>query len=233
MRKLAASPFHSPIGVCQHHAENDAVVLFLSLEMDKDTIYARVKCNLAQMDYQTLMLGSPEGEREDGSFFSAADQAHLDAARAVAEEGQVMSLLVVVDSDALGTRVTAEGIAALVSEAKARTGATKALLVVDYFQLLTVPAEVADRGDIEADRHRINLLKDVIERSRTEANPQGDAILAISEARKPSDEKQGWGRSLSELMGTSRLGYAPTLMMLYQVMTDTDIMEQYRCSTKA
>ena len=221
------------IGVCQHHTENDAVVVFLSLEMDKDTVYSRVKCNMGQIDYQRLMLGSPEGEREEGFYFSAADQEKLNSARALADDGQVMDRLVVVDSEALGSRVTAEGITFLIAEAKARVGATKALLVVDYFQLLPVPAEVADRGDIEADRHRINLLKEVIERSRTEANPQGDAILAISEARKPADEKQGWGRSLSELMGTSRLGYAPTLVMLYQVMNDAEVMAQYQCSTKA
>ncbi|MCY2986437.1 MAG: ParB/RepB/Spo0J family partition protein [Planctomycetota bacterium] len=96
-------------------------------------------------------------------------------------------------------------VAAIVRECKSRCKAKRALLIVDYLQLLPVPPEVAERGDLHADKYRVRMIQETIEGTRTTENPTGDTVLAISEARKPQSSKEAWGQSLSELMGSSRL----------------------------
>lgn len=90
-----------------------------------------------------------------------------------------------------------------------------------------LPEEVANRGDTSADKFRVRLRQQVIENSKTTKDPLGDAVLAISEARKPSTSKDPWGQSLSELMGSARVGYAPTAVLLYRPMNDHELQDYY------
>src|SRR5581483_4648655 len=55
--------------------------------------------------------------------------------------------------------------------------------------------------------------------------PLGDTALVISEARKPpsSKDKDSWGDSMSELMGSARLGYAGDAVLLYREMNLKEI----------
>jgi replicative DNA helicase len=48
------------IGICRHHTENDAVVVFLSLDMDRWEIFDRIHCNLSGMEWATLKFGSSD-----------------------------------------------------------------------------------------------------------------------------------------------------------------------------
>jgi len=220
------------LGVCRHFLDNDAVVLVLSLEMPRQEIYTRLRCSLGGMDWSTLVFGSAPELRQAEAMFSAADQERLEQAQQRREEYQLGQRLVVVDHTQLGENITAARIAVLAQDLKTRAGASRAIIIVDYLQLLPVPEETADRGDLEQDRYRIRLLQDVNAKSRTASNPTGDTVLAISEARKPSSSKEDWGQSLSELMGSARLGYAADGVLLYRTMGLKEMEKYYGTKTK-
>lgn len=236
------------LGVCSHHRRNHAVVVFVTLDMPTSTIVARIKCNLADMDFTTLLLGSPgyrdgsggscarRGRRRGGrgnrcrtshlqTWFDDEDQHRLaEAARRMRDE-QIGRRMKILDRSDLGRSVTVERLAAVVQEFKASVGATRSLVVVDYLQLLAVPAHVENRGDIAADRYRVELLQDLLAQVQTTDN--SDAVVAITEARKPTNAKEQWGGGLSELMGTARLGYAADLVLLYGPMNHDELRRYY------
>jgi replicative DNA helicase len=217
------------IGVCQSHAGNDCVVIVVCLDMDRFDLYRRIHCSLGDIEWVTLMFGSPEQDREPGSMFSAADQERLKVAKRRLKDEQIGRRLKIPDRTVLGEDITAHRLSALIREHKARVGAKRALVIIDYLQLIPVPEEVVARGDLAADKHRVRLVQQVIERSRTTDDPLGDTALVISEARKPptAREKDHWGDSMSELMGSARLGYAGDAVLLYREMTTKEMGTYY------
>jgi hypothetical protein len=215
------------LGICRHHPENDAVVIVVSLDMEEFELYPRVQCNLSNMDWNVLMFGSAKEDRELGSVFSAADWKRIEAGKQRLKAEQVDRRLVILDRSILGDDITAQRLTAMIEATKAKVNAKRALLIVDYLQLLPVPDDVANRGDLSADKFRVRMLQDVIKGTRTTENPLGDAVLAVSEARKPSTSKDPWGQSLSELMGTARVGYAPTAVLLYRPMSPKELAHYY------
>jgi hypothetical protein len=76
------------------------------------------------------------------------------------------------------------------------------------------------------------MVQKVIENSQTEDNPLGDTVLLISEARKPPTSKDVWGDSMSELMGSARLGYAGDAVLLYREMTNKEVQLHYGVKDK-
>jgi replicative DNA helicase len=215
------------IGVCRHFADNGCVVIVVCLDMDRFELYRRIHCNLGDIEWVPLMFGSPEEEREAGSKFSKAHQKCLKRAKQRLEEYQVGKRLVIPDRTVLGEDVTVQRLSAIVQEHKARAGAKRALLIIDYLQLIPVPEEVTARGDLAADKYRVRLVQQVIERSRTADDPLGDTALVISEARKPPTSKDTWGDSMSELMGSARLGYAGDAVLLYREMNTKEMGVYY------
>ncbi len=214
------------LGVCRHHAENDCVVVVLCLDMDRFELYRRVHCNLGDIEWVPLMFGSPEESREPGSMFSKGHNVCLKKARQRLEDEQIGLRLVIPDRTVLGEDITAQRLSAVIQEQKARAGAKRALVVIDYLQLIPVPDEVSERSDLAADKYRVRLVQQVIERSRTADDPLGDTALVISETRKPPKRNDLWGDSMSELMGSARLGYAGDAVLLYREMTAKE-MEGY------
>jgi replicative DNA helicase len=203
----------------------DACFLLVSLEMGRRDLYARVHCNLAEMDYKTLMFGAKELRGRPGTPFKADQLKRLEAADAwVAANGKRVRVL---DRETFGASVTAASILGAIQALKAESGATRALVAIDYLQLLPVPTEVARLGDLEADKHRVRVAQDVVAGTRTDGNTVGDAVLVISEARKPTAGKKVWGSELADLMGSSRLGYAADAVLLYRPMRDEEIPENY------
>jgi replicative DNA helicase len=216
------------VGVCRHYSDNDAVVVFVSLDMDRFEVYRRIHCHLSRIDWQTLMRGSPElRDRHEGQYFNQGHLQSLEIADHLVEE-QIGRRLWVYDREALGPDVSSARLIALLNDAKARAGATRALLVVDYLQLLDIPNEVADRGELEVDKRRVRTVQEVVEATRTPANPYGDVVLAISETRKPGSSKEGWGEQLADLMGSARLAYAADAVLLYRRMDQDDVRRFYR-----
>jgi hypothetical protein len=181
------------------------------------------------MDWSTLNRGSPEmmGNGRE-TRFSDAHQRCLDTADQLAARYQLNQRLWICDREQVGTALTATRIARLLHQAKESVSATRALLVLDYLNIVEVPDDVSRRSDsLEQDRYRVRLIQDVIAATATPDNPDGDAVLAISEARKPSSAKETWGAELYDIMGSSRLPYAVDAAIVYRSMSLKEIERHY------
>ena len=220
------------VGVARRHADNDAVVVIISLDMSRDEIMDRIHCHLAGIDWTTLKFGSWDRRRVGESpWFNQQDQVRLDAAdRQIVDEG-LGSRILVHDRMSLGNIITASRLSNIVEAFKRQAGASRSFLIIDYLQLLPVPEAAFKGGDLEGDKCRIRLIQDYLDRTRTPANPAGDPVLAISEARKPPKAKDGWGYEMAELMGSARLAYAPPMVFMYRPASDTDLVT-YHNATK-
>ncbi|MCA9124736.1 MAG: hypothetical protein H6822_25435 [Planctomycetaceae bacterium] len=211
------------LGVCHHHADNDAVVVFLALDMPKRDIYSRIKCNLADMEASRFFLGSPNAR--PNTFFDCEDRRRLQTAEQRMADEQIGTRLLVLDRSDLREDVSADRLASILSDLKGRNSASRALLIVDYLQIIPVPE--SGGTDLEQDKERIRVMQDVVAKTTTESNPLGDTVLFISEARKPPSSKETWGGSLAEFMGTARLTYAIDYAILYSRMVDKDMPTYY------
>lgn len=225
--KTGFSGVEIPLRICRHHPENDAVTIVVSLDMERFDLYRRIDANLSDLDWKVVVFGSAKEDREPGSPFSEADMQRVKAGQKRLKKEQVDRRMVILDREVLGDNITAQRLKAIVETCKAKCKAKLALLVIDYLQLLPVPDDVANRSDLSADKFRVRMLQEVIEGSKNTANPLGDVIVAISEARKPSTSKDPWGQSLSELMGTARVGYAATAVLLYRPMSMKELNTYY------
>jgi replicative DNA helicase len=224
--KTTLSCVQMALGICRHHAVNDAVVVILSLDMDRFELYSRLRCNLGDMDWRVLTFGS-FAHRLPGSPFSKEDLERLETARKTLETIEAGRRLVILDRETVGENVTPERLRAILEKCKRKVGAKRALLIIDYLQILPIPEEVEGQGDLEMDRHRIRLVQGVIEGTRSAEDRQGDAVLVISEARKPASSKEEWGDSMAELMGSARIAYAADAVLMYREMTDKEIRHYY------
>lgn len=221
------------VGVCRHFVANDAVVVVLSLDMDRFDLYRRIHSHVADIEWVPLIFGSPEESRAPNSMFSKEHNGRLKKAKKLLRDEQIITRMAVLDRQFLGDDITAQRLGALLQTVKARVGARRALLVVDYLQLLPVPDEVAERGDLAADKYRVRLIQRVIENTKTGDDPLGDTAMLISEARKPPTSKDIWGDSMSELMGSARLGYAADAVLLYREMTAKEMGVYYGVTDQA
>lgn len=212
------------LGVCRHHAENDAVVVFVSLDMPRYELYSRIKCNLSDLEWSALTLG-PNSEWDERDFTRKLHKADEQA-----KQEQIKERLAVVDRDILGENITADRLARILKDAKQRVGATRGLLILDYLQILPLPESIANRSDLEQDRYRIRIMQQLVDHTKTAENPEGDAVLFISETRKPDKSQRQWGDALSELMGSARLAYAVDYAIFYKHMQDEDLQKYYGTS---
>ncbi|MHC2068159.1 DnaB-like helicase C-terminal domain-containing protein [Bremerella sp. T1] len=218
------------LGVCGAHAFNDAVVVFISLEMTRDELMTRAKCMLSRLDWSTYVLGSV-GYRNGGeNVFSPEHLNCIQFGRQRMIDQQIDRRLCIIDRSQVGDDLSSTQIQKYVNDIKSRANASRALVVLDYLQLLS-PGK-AGLSDLEADKQRMRVLQDVVNRSRMDSNPIGDALIAISEARKPAgatenNRKIVWGQRLQELMGSARLGYGADAVLLYRRMSAEDIKDCY------
>lgn len=230
--KTTLSAVQLALGVCRNFADNNAAVIILSLDMDRYDIYRRINSHLADLDWTALMFGSPKRSRIEGSMFSAQHRDSLNRADQRLKDEQYDDRITVLDRSIFTDESSIQQLAAIIKRQKEKAKATRALLIIDYFQILPIPDDVAERGDLAADKHRIRLVQKLIETTKTTNNPFGDTALVISEARKPLNNKDIWGDSMSELMGSARLGYAADAVLLYREMSTREIEQYYGVSAK-
>jgi replicative DNA helicase len=190
------------LNVLRHNA--DAVFVLVSLEMARMSLYTRLLCNQAEMDWKTVMLGSPSRRgSQEVSCFTPHDQERLTTAQTTLQTSGLAARTLILDQKTLGPDFTAARILRLIDQFKFATHCPRALIGIDYLQLL--PA--AGLADLDSDRHRVQFLKDLVVGTQTQANPTGDCVIAVSEMRKPA-AKGKWQGKLADLMGSARLPYA-------------------------
>jgi hypothetical protein len=219
------------IGVARHHEENDAVVIIVSLDMGRDEVFDRVLCNVAEIDWQLWKFGSLAARgRSAGPWFDPEDQHAVDRGMRRLRDQQITRRILVHDATTLGPNVSAQRLAALGHAFKSRIGAHRALFVIDYLQLLPIPFEIERLAGSSADQYRVAVAKDLVRLTRTADNPDGDAVIAISEARKPSKASDFWGVELSEVLGSVRGTYCPDCVLTCWPMSKKKVEEVYEVS---
>ncbi len=132
----------------------DACLLFVSLEMSRWDILTRMKSRLAGMDWEKLVLGSGKGP--DEAAFTMDELADIEEAeQMMAEIGRRVRIL----DEQNCPQPTVETVLEHLSQLKAKSGANRAFVLVNHLQLWPI----AD-----------HQLRDAAE---------GDAVMVVSEAR--------------------------------------------------
>lgn len=210
------------VDVVRHNP--DACFLFLSLEMPRQSIAARIICNLGKVEWRTLVSASEPGAGEEGTrvYREGELEAIAQARQTLAELGRRILIL----DEQNFPRPTVEEVVAQMEALKARTGATRGFILVDYLQVLPIPREDQKNfgvaSDVEADRWRIGAMKRL--RDITE-----DAVMVISEARKPAPGER-WAASMEDVEGSERNAYTPDMVFLMQPLTQDEMVRQWRGS---
>lgn len=199
----------------------DACFLFLSLEMPRQAIMSRMLCCLSGLEWQTLIAGSKAKHGDATAAKFTADEAEaLSEARAKLRD--LGKRVVILDEDNFARPMVSEVVAQL-KALKERSGAPRAYILVDYLQVFAIPK--ADResfgitSDTEADRWRIGAMKRL--RDQT-----GDAVMVISEARKPESGEK-WARTMNDVLGSERNAYTPDIVFLLQPLTAEELVRQW------
>jgi hypothetical protein len=217
------------VGACRYHEDNDAVVLYLSLEMDADKIMSRLKAHASGLDWKIYRLGSPGcTDPVEGTTFNAADLAMLKAGEERAREWQLDRRLFIFDRAALGGSWDAAAVIAQAKEAKILVGASRVLVVIDHLQYVPLPhAGRGEKGDEDDDDTRkMALVRDIILGLKTDEDPD-PAVLLVSQARKPPTSADAWGTTMSEVMGKAEITFASDAVLLLSYVTPAEVANYY------
>jgi replicative DNA helicase len=215
---------HLGINIIRNNS--DACFLFISLEMDRISLQTRIYCNLAEMDWGTLIRGDINLRGTGGQNFTPDQLNRLQAADAwIAQNGHRIRIH---DRVSFGDRVSAAGILREMNALKAQCGASRAFVVIDYLQVIPIPDSVRRLSELDADKYRLRVAQDILAgMKQNESALLGDAVIAISETRKPASGRRHWGEDLADLMGSARLGYGADAVLLYRrIDEDSDEFAQ-------
>jgi replicative DNA helicase len=205
----------------------DACYLFISLEMDRSSLYTRINCNLAEMDWGTLVRGDKNLRGGGGPYFTADQQTRLQAADTwIAQNGHRIRVL---DRQSFESGISAASILREMKALKQQSGASRAFVVIDYLQVIPIPDTVRRNSELDADKYQIRVAQDILAgMQQGESSLMGDAVIAISETRKPATGRKHWGEDLADLMGSARLGYGADAVLLYRrILDDEDLAKVY------
>lgn len=204
------------LGLDVVRADPQACLLFLSLEMTRADIMTRLLCNLSRLDWKSVILGQAGGQGQ-----GLSDQQAKALAQAQQELAELGRRILILDEDNF-PHFTVEGALAELSKLKERTGARRALILVDYLQVLPLPSpkeqDQARAAQSDADMWRVGALKHLRDKS-------GEAVLAISEVARPQPG-QAWAGALSDIAGSSRAVYTPDIIFLLQALSEEEALRQ-------
>lgn len=200
----------------------DACFLFLSLEMLRRDIMVRMKCRLAEMDWATLMFGSDVVRgRETKVHFTVHEQERLVRAEEILS--RIGDRICILDERNFPCP-TIENVLEQLYLLKEKTGTTRAFILIDYLQVWPIPPNEMKgiRTDLGEDKWRIGEMKRM-------QNASNDAVLVISESRKPpGGSKEQWGGNLSDVMGAARGAYTPSAIFLFRPFSNDEIADLYK-----
>jgi hypothetical protein len=195
----------------------DAAFLFLSLEMSRRDMLTRMKSRFSGLNWETVVFGSARVDRRlhGDAYFTPQELQSLGKADATLRDiGQRIRIL---DNENF-PEPTLEKVLAQISDLKARTGATRVFVLVDYLQVWPVSDPSGKvRSDIDADKWRMGQMK-----ALRDAN-DSDPVLVISEARKPSEKDSTWGGGMADVMGSARSTYTPDMVLLLRPFADSEL----------
>ena len=162
----------------------DACFLFISLEMDRAALQSRIYCNLAEMNWATLVRGDRSLRGGGGPFFIAEQQARLQVADEwIQSNGQRIRIH---DRQSFSGRVSAASILREMNALKGQSGTSRAFVVIDYLQMIPIPDKMRRVSDLDTDKYRLRVAQDILAGMKTnESALLSDAVVAISETRKP------------------------------------------------
>lgn len=192
--------------------EEDACLVYLSLEMTEEQIFRRMLLHLSGIDFHRFVFGSQSQQMMDGegrlAFFTPEEMKAIDDAKKT-----IMGFehrLQIIDQSTcpyIDARTAVNYVEAL----KQKTGCSRAIVVVDYLQVWPINTNLKLLEN-EADKWRIGEMKKIT--NALNASNE-DPVIVISEARKPNQNDDVWGGDLSDVMGSARGTYTPDVVMLF------------------
>lgn len=183
----------------------NACFLCLSMAMSRWEILSRIKCRLAQLDWQTFVFGSqPEQEGSDReASFTKEELEQLETA-----ERKLISLgrrVMVLDERNFPSPST-EKVLAELANLKASTGATRAFILIDYLQLWPTAIHESARldSDLKAEKWRLSAMK-----SLADACSNGAVMVIWADDEADHGDRHGANSHLS----AHRHYHTPDLVM--------------------
>ncbi len=188
-------------------ANNDeAAFVFLSFEMTKAEMIHRLLSSLSGLSWNIIMLGSNNYQstfaNKSKLRFCDEDMVKFNKAKTKLED--IGRRIVILDQECLGT-VTLETMKTAISEAKQRVKRSKAYVLIDSLQAMSVkpPTSMTLSNEVERDNY---VLGEVLRLQRASR----DAIMLITE-----QNKDGMGKDLlKSTRGTARAVYSADCVMM-------------------
>lgn len=193
----------------------DACIIYISLEMRREVLMSRIRCHLSELDWHTLTFGSTRKAGAE-NLFKEDDWGRLQKGNEKLKAiGNRLFLITEKDIPSM----TPDSLLHLVNHLKAKSGSSRVFVIVDYLQVIPIPESVRSiRSELGEDKWRIGLLKSLSE------SLGDDPVFTISEARKP-DKGSPWGSSLSDIMGSARGSYTPDAVFLYRSLLEREAIK--------
>jgi len=201
-------------------SQEDACLVYVSLEMSEEQIFRRMLLNLSETSFRTFVFGSQKQSTFDGegraTYFTKQETEHIKKARQKLIEFR--NRLQIIDQSRC-PYIDARTVINYVESLKAKTGTSKAIVIIDYLQVWPTNPNIRLTSENEIDKWRIGEMK----RIRDAMNKEEEPVIVISEARKPSNGKEEvWGGDMSDVMGSARGTYTPDVVtLLSQVLPKT------------
>jgi replicative DNA helicase len=199
--------------------EEDACLVYISLEMTSDEIFTRMNLCLSELDFDTFVLGKEQTENEDGRqpLFSIEELKKIEGATKRIEK--IGDRLQIIDSSTC-PMINSDSVINYIERLKKQTNCSRTIVIIDYLQVWPIPQGLRFSSDIEADKWRIGEIKKI--RDAVNKSNQ-DPVIVISEARKPSSNDDAWGADLSDVMGSARGTYTPDAVLLLSALQPTQL----------
>lgn len=198
-------------------AEQNACLAYFSLEMTEQEIFRRMLLSLSKTNFRTHVFGS--GHPSDTINFSSDEFQNAKRAKdTLLGFGDRIQIL---DSKRCPF-LDATTVINYVTQLKEKTKSDRVLVVIDYLQVWPINPNIRLISELEADKWRIGEMKKI----RDALN--GDPVIVISEARKPSGNGDSWGGDMSDVMGSARGTYTPDVIMLLSSLGTKELNELWK-----
>ncbi len=204
----------------------EACLVYVSLEMNEDSIFTKMNLYHSELNYKTYVLGSTQIEYETHheNLFTSEELRKMELAKnSITKYGYRLQII----DQKTCPNINSDTIIAHIENVKKETGCTRAIVIVDYLQVWPVPENKRFSSDIEADKWRIGEIKKISDALNIDNH---DPLIVISESRKPSSSGEVWGGELSDVMGSARGTYTPDAVLLLSQLEEKTLGNLFKNS---